>query len=1158
MRLLCKTLLNRRIAYLAAIMSAVGLTAQAQTTTPNVKIDILGEGAASLLGGDLTDANNDGLDELGGATDPSWDWAEITSSHEPDFGAPEQAFNIFDNKVGGGGDKWCCDDPTPENPVWVAVKFKKAYSLTHFTVTSGNDTPVRDPVDWAIQGSNDGTSYQDIYRFVDAVTPWGDTRNQVVKFTLPSASQAYTYIRYIAYETPGPLHQLNEIEYFGREGGGAAPIKNGLVAYWAFENTFEDSIGIFDGTANGTESIAFVNGKSGFGKSIKMNGEDQFVEITGGEPDDLAFAAGSMSVAGWFKVDAFDTSWQALIAKGEGSNWRIHRRGGESGFAHAGGVGEGPAGGPVDDGAWHHFAAISDKDAVNFGTALYIDGVQYTMFAGVPNLAANGRRVMIGENPDALGRQWEGELDDIAMWNRVLTEAEIGQLFKSPLSELLGAVQGDADKDGMPDEFELANGFNPNDPSDAAKDFDGDGVSNLDEFKAGTNPSDITKPMIVVSAATASYTSIDLTFSEDLDPATVVAGNFTITPSLAVSAVSYAKKIVTLTTAAQAPGATAYTVAVKGVKDLSKNEIAAGTQVVVYSYLATTAGVLKISVWENIPGGIDNLYADERYPASPTRTGALFSFNSRDYLPTDALEQYGATMEGFITPTEAGNYRFFVFSDDASQLFLSTDDKEANLAQIAEEPGCCNNFTEPDSPRTSEPIALVANRKYFVRLVYKEGGGGDYGQVAWRKEGDLTPAGTLRPISGAFLSSATPLPAPPDGVFTTRTPGTNAKNVSPNAGITIVHVDGNSAWTSANVSMKFDGAPVSPTFVKAGTQVTITYRPNGLLPSKSTHTVALTYPNPGGLATTMEWTFEVATYGGPILDKVANRPGLVFGAAKQTADKGGHSGAAGDYGMDLPRGTGSINVLDASFINAAAATDKLSVSFWQKNVLRASSSFWFNSPGSNNGTRGFQAHVPWSDGTIYFDSAGCCAADTQRISQNIDQLATYTGEATWWNSWHHYAFVKNGAVKEIYIDGVLFLSGGGDPLPTDFTNLILGGGPGISDNRLEGTMDDFAIYGSALTAAQVTALSKRGAVSAASGLLAHWDFNDAQVVNVKVMVARSGGNVTITSEPAALPAGWVLQTAPSATGPWATQTGATTPVTVPIGAGNSFLRAAKP
>src|SRR5205085_881294 len=117
------------------------------------------------------------------------------------------------------------------------------------------------------------------------------------------------------------------------------------------------------------------------------------------------------------------------------------------------------------------------------------------------------------------------------------------------------------------------------------------------------------------------------------------------------------------------------------------------------------------------------------------------------------------------------------YSDDASQLFLSSDDKEANLVQIAEETGCCNNFTEPDSARTSEPIALTANKKYFVRLIYKEGGGGDYGQVAWRKEGDTTPAATLNPIPGKFLSSAVDLPLPAQGVFSVRTPGANAKNV---------------------------------------------------------------------------------------------------------------------------------------------------------------------------------------------------------------------------------------------------------------------------------------------------------------------------------------------------------------------------------------------
>lgn len=48
----------------------------------------------------------------------------------------------------------------------------------------------------------------------------------------------------------------------------------------------------------------------------------------------------------------------------------------------------------------------------------------------------------------------------------------------------------DADGDGMPYEWEIAHGLNPNDPSDAAKDNDSDGISNLNEYKNGTDPND--------------------------------------------------------------------------------------------------------------------------------------------------------------------------------------------------------------------------------------------------------------------------------------------------------------------------------------------------------------------------------------------------------------------------------------------------------------------------------------------------------------------------------------------------------------------------------------------------------------------------------------------------------------------------------------------
>jgi hypothetical protein len=119
-------------------------------------------------------------------------------------------------------------------------------------------------------------------------------------------------------------------------------------------------------------------------------------------------------------------------------------------------------------------------------------------------------------------------------------------------------------------------------------------------------------------------------------------------------------------------------------------------------------------------------------------------------------DNYGDVVSGWITPKVTTNYYFFIRSDDASDLYLSTDGNPASAAVIAQETGCCRAFQEPGDPATSVVQPLTAGVSYFIKAVHSEGGGGDYVQVAWKMEGDTNAAASLLPISGAYLSAYAP------------------------------------------------------------------------------------------------------------------------------------------------------------------------------------------------------------------------------------------------------------------------------------------------------------------------------------------------------------------------------------------------------------------
>ena len=209
-------------------------------------------------------------------------------------------------------------------------------------------------------------------------------------------------------------------------GGGGGPLVPGMIAYWPFDGDLQDAVGNSHGEAMGSDDIAYGSGK--FGDGIDLDGVDQFVQTPVENEEMFDFQDGTgFSISAWFSVNEFSKNWQALIAKGEGNRWRIHRRGGENILTGNGGNGDVPAGTPdINDGELHHIVLVSDPE--NDEVRLYSDGELASSNNG-PAIQSNENPMMIGENPDARNRTWSGIIDDVGIWNRPITEDEIASIW---------------------------------------------------------------------------------------------------------------------------------------------------------------------------------------------------------------------------------------------------------------------------------------------------------------------------------------------------------------------------------------------------------------------------------------------------------------------------------------------------------------------------------------------------------------------------------------------------------------------------------------------------------------------------------------------------------------------------------------------------------
>jgi hypothetical protein len=156
---------------------------------------------------------------------------------------------------------------------------------------------------------------------------------------------------------------------------------------------------------------------------------------------------------------------------------------------------------------------------------------------------------------------------------------------------------------------------------------------------------------------------------------------------------------------------------------------------------------------------------------------------------------------------------------------------------------------------------------------------------------------------------------------------------------------------------------------------------------------------------------------------------------------------------------------DENPLNVASVDNEYTITLWQKNKSnRKSSSFWAV---ASDEPRSSTAHIPWSDGVIYFDTSGCCDGDT-RIAASLGRLGFES------SSWHLYTFVKRGSTKEIWVDDHLLVSGENAKGSSLLNSKIFIGGssdsPGDGHQSPDGVIDDFAIWKGGMNSFQIAKL----------------------------------------------------------------------------------------
>ncbi len=137
------------------------------------------------------------------------------------------------------------------------------------------------------------------------------------------------------------------------------------------------------------------------------------------------------------------------------------------------------------------------------------------------------------------------------------------------------------------------------------------------------------------------------------------------------------------------------------------------------------------------------------YPYRPSGRDMRTSFEA----PMNWGEYYLTRMRGYLRPQVTGNYRFYIASDNSSELWLSTGadpSKERKIASIARFDWVAPHEWSRFPSQRSDLIQLKAGETYYIEALQEQTTEGDNLSVGWQQP--LPGESTISVIEGRYLT----------------------------------------------------------------------------------------------------------------------------------------------------------------------------------------------------------------------------------------------------------------------------------------------------------------------------------------------------------------------------------------------------------------------